>query len=151
MAWRTRIDLTDKRFGKWTVLKPVAQGQNGMTWLCRCDCGKEKVVPGRYLRKGVSTSCGCYAKEFQRQRITEDPIWVQNCRKPTTGSTRYVVEKDGKKLTLAEWAEIIDISLPVLINRWNRGVPDEHLLDPTLKQRKEKFRIPDRLIQKEGD
>jgi hypothetical protein len=27
-------------------------------WLCRCDCGTERVVNGRDLRKGHSKSCG---------------------------------------------------------------------------------------------
>lgn len=37
-------------------------GRNGseMTmWLCRCDCGTERVVIGSMLRNGHSKSCGC--------------------------------------------------------------------------------------------
>ena len=32
-------------------------------WLCRCDCGKEKVVCGYHLRSGEIVSCRCYQKE----------------------------------------------------------------------------------------
>lgn len=32
-------------------------------WLCRCDCGNTVKVMGDNLRKGHTSSCGCYAKE----------------------------------------------------------------------------------------
>lgn len=28
-------------------------------WLCRCDCGNEKVVSGQHLKAGATISCGC--------------------------------------------------------------------------------------------
>ena len=55
------IDITGKRFGKWTVLyKTNKRTNNGsVIWHCKCNCGKEKDVPGYQLRRGSSTSCGC--------------------------------------------------------------------------------------------
>lgn len=47
------IDLTGKRFGKWLVLGGYSRGK----WLCRCDCGIEKMVLGAGLRYGRSTKC----------------------------------------------------------------------------------------------
>ena len=35
-------------------------------WLCRCDCGTIKSVNTVSLRKGLSTSCGCYKIENSR-------------------------------------------------------------------------------------
>lgn len=60
----TFIDLTGKRFGKWTVLAFSGRAHNKPTgnslWHCRCDCGKEKpAVMFNSLTKGTSTSCGC--------------------------------------------------------------------------------------------
>ena len=52
--------LLGKRFGKWTVISEVEKNKRReRCWLCRCDCGKEKVVPSRNLRYGESSSCGC--------------------------------------------------------------------------------------------
>ena len=48
------IDLTGKRFGKLVVTKYVGKSR----WLCKCDCGNEKVVGGANLKKNTS-SCGC--------------------------------------------------------------------------------------------
>jgi hypothetical protein len=55
-------NLTGKTLGNWTVL-----GRHGTTlgkskkstWLCRCSCGKEKIVIGSNLSRGLSTNCGC--------------------------------------------------------------------------------------------
>lgn len=47
------IDLTGKRFGKWTVIKHVAKSR----WVCRCDCGTESVCLGGNLKNGGSTKC----------------------------------------------------------------------------------------------
>jgi len=54
-----RVDLTDKRFGRWVVLKRLS----GSYWKCRCDCGIEKAVYGDSLKTGKSFSCGCYRIE----------------------------------------------------------------------------------------
>lgn len=57
-------DLTGKRFGRWKVIRIAGRTSlQSVTFLCRCDCGKEKVIVGSSLRFGDSTSCGCYQKE----------------------------------------------------------------------------------------
>ncbi len=32
-------------------------------WLCRCECGKERVVSSNSLRRGLTQSCGCLSAE----------------------------------------------------------------------------------------
>jgi len=54
-----KLDLTGQRYGKLTVLAPAENIGNRTAWLCRCDCGKETVVPTVRLRDGHRTSCGC--------------------------------------------------------------------------------------------
>lgn len=40
-----------------------------MKWLCRCDCGGEKVVSQNMLAAGKTASCGCLRREYlERQR-----------------------------------------------------------------------------------
>ena len=66
---RKLIDLTGQRFGRWTVLTrgPDYESPFGdhkiVRWVCRCDCGKVSIVHGGALRRGLSTSCGCYHNE----------------------------------------------------------------------------------------
>lgn len=64
-----RIDLTGKRFGALTALRPVSASEtqdHRPGWLVRCDCGHEKIVNGSNLRRGKITSCGCGIVRGQR-------------------------------------------------------------------------------------
>jgi hypothetical protein len=60
-----KMDLTGQKFGRWTVLKEVEKDHkhNRRMWLCRCECGNEKVVPGITMTTGDSQSCGCLQRE----------------------------------------------------------------------------------------
>ena len=49
-----RKDLSEQRFGKWTVLK---RGEKKGDWVCVCDCGKEKIVQLSQLKYGKGEGC----------------------------------------------------------------------------------------------
>lgn len=53
------IDLAGQRFGRLLVVQREGTQCGSATWLCRCDCGKETVVNGHNLRRGLIVSCGC--------------------------------------------------------------------------------------------
>lgn len=38
-------------------------------WLCRCDCGAEKEILGRSLKRGATKSCGCLNSEVARKKM----------------------------------------------------------------------------------
>lgn len=59
------IDMVSLRFGRLTVLRrsPTPRGETRAFWVCKCDCGGESIVSGRYLRTGITRSCGCLVKE----------------------------------------------------------------------------------------
>lgn len=59
------IDMNGQAFGRLTVIEQRLGG-----WLCRCECGNEKVIPGSRLRKGVTQSCGCLQRELTGLRTT---------------------------------------------------------------------------------
>lgn len=62
-------DLTGRRFGRLTVLGQAGKTKWGDSkWLCRCDCGNERVVSGGHLKSGHTQSCGCYAREEASRR-----------------------------------------------------------------------------------
>ena len=54
--------MIGKKFGKLTVLKETGKNNRGILFLCSCECGKEKVFPGKDLRSGNNKSCGCLTK-----------------------------------------------------------------------------------------
>lgn len=61
------IDLTGQRFGRLVVLYRAPNKGKATSWHCKCDCGNEKDVLASNLRRGITTSCGCYHKERIRQ------------------------------------------------------------------------------------
>lgn len=69
---RRADDLTGQVFGRWTVLRRATAEDRGRPkdavrhYLCRCACGREKIVDGYNLRKGLSTSCGCKSADTKR-------------------------------------------------------------------------------------
>lgn len=66
------IDLTGQKFGRLNVLKRVESDKNRHArFLCRCDCGVEKIVAGDNLTKGRSRSCGCLSSELSTKRATK--------------------------------------------------------------------------------
>jgi hypothetical protein len=83
-------DLLNIHFGRLLVLRRASSVRrpNGKTrprWLCRCDCGNERIVRAEDLRAGNSTSCGCKQRESARSRLlthgrSDEPLykcWVQ--------------------------------------------------------------------------
>ena len=65
------VDMTNKKFGRLTVLQRAENDRHGNAcWLCECDCGSQKVVLGSSLRKGLTVSCGCYHKDEITKRST---------------------------------------------------------------------------------
>lgn len=74
MAANILIDLTGKRFGRYTVVerapRPETHKQQHAFWKVRCDCGTERVIPGGSLRSGNSRSCGCLCKDINADRLT---------------------------------------------------------------------------------
>ncbi len=64
-----RIDLTGQRFGRLTVIEYDHAEHDGAHWLCKCDCGTEKVVAGYLLRNGATKSCGCLKSDASRAAL----------------------------------------------------------------------------------
>lgn len=66
------IDLTGRRFGRWTVLyrgeDVYENGHPRVRWRCRCDCGTERDVAPNQLKNGRSMSCGCIQREVASAR-----------------------------------------------------------------------------------
>ena len=56
---RKKLDLTGRRFGKLTVVGPAENIGDKTAWICRCDCGQEKVVKTVRLQGGRAVDCGC--------------------------------------------------------------------------------------------
>lgn len=71
--------LTDKVFGRLTVIKEVPGKDHHRWWLCRCECGIEKEIPSiRLIAKAnrrATRSCGCLARKLNSK-------WVNTTQYP---------------------------------------------------------------------
>ena len=57
-------DLTGIKFGRLTAIKPNHKDKfNRYHWLCKCECGNQKVISSNSLIRGSTRSCGCLDKE----------------------------------------------------------------------------------------
>lgn len=61
-------------YGRLTVIAYAGKSAHrDVLWLCRCECGAEKVVMAGCLRSGNSRSCGCYRSERSRTTNSKAP------------------------------------------------------------------------------
>lgn len=55
-----RIAIEGNSYGRWKVIEFVGYNKNHEAlYKCICSCGTIRIVIGRSLRRGKSTSCGC--------------------------------------------------------------------------------------------
>jgi hypothetical protein len=64
------------RFGRLVtvtkITKRVKNPYKPETWLCKCDCGNEKIVTETFLNTSPKASCGCYEYKTKRSYDRED-------------------------------------------------------------------------------
>jgi hypothetical protein len=81
------LDMTGQRFGTLTVLSRAA-GAHEAKWLCRCDCGHERVYVGSKLR-GLAVACKCSGGKDKDGMASREPrlhsVWSNmkdRCTRP---------------------------------------------------------------------
>lgn len=108
----SKINEMGNRYGKLIVISDCGIVKHGerSKWLCKCDCGNEKIVTGKPLRNGHVKSCGCLHKEqsiknlplpqkkennpFWKGGITSKQLLIRNSDKYKTWR-KAVFERDG--------------------------------------------------------
>lgn len=78
-----------QQFTRWTVVARVPETGKGVSWVCRCDCGVERSIPGWNLTTGASKSCGC------RGRLGRE-----------TGRPRRLGKQSETRLIYQRWSDM---------------------------------------------
>lgn len=109
-----RIDIVGTRSGRWTVISRAENTKQGQAqYLCRCDCGNEKVLKSIIIRRGISKSCGCYHREDCIKRSTRhghatggiSPTyhsWASMVARCTNNKIRNWLDYGGRGITVCE-------------------------------------------------
>ena len=119
---KLRLKLKGQRFGKLKVIKELPAENYESKWLCKCDCGNEKIATGWLLTNGAIKSCGCIVSKGEekiRKILLDNNIPFEQqktfstCISPNNSSLRfdfyidnkYLLEYDGEQhfLTDAKW------------------------------------------------
>lgn len=54
-----KLQSVSDRYGRMLVVQKVLGNKGSSKYLCKCDCGTEKIVLGNNLKRGHIQSCGC--------------------------------------------------------------------------------------------
>jgi hypothetical protein len=63
-------NISGLKFGRLLVLSRCEDEScmgKGSYWLCKCDCGNEKIIRGASITYGMTKSCGC----LRNERVSE--------------------------------------------------------------------------------
>lgn len=101
------------KFGKLTVINRMGSNKyNAALWLCKCECGTEKIIPSGSLLSGQSNSCGCLKSKgewqiaellnkntisFEKEKIFDDCVLSSgnHARFDFYVDNKYIIEFDG--------------------------------------------------------
>lgn len=68
-------DYIGTKYGRLTIIKEGSFIKYDKTImrkvLCKCDCGNEKEIDLNSIKRGKSTSCGCFNKELAKENNTK--------------------------------------------------------------------------------
>lgn len=114
---RKKLNLLDKTFNRWTVIEYAGITKNKTSqWLCRCECGTQRIVSGNNLNMNTSKSCGCL--KIESAIITHTTFITIN----------------GETKSKKEWSEISGTNYSTIVNRIHRGwSPEDAVFRETFK------------------
>ena len=112
-------DLIGQQFERLLVISVASRSKSKRSlWLCRCDCGVEKVVLGASLKIGRTRSCGCLHRELVSQLNTthgqantpEYNIWTQAKQRCTNSNAKdfHRYGERGIKFLFDDFEEFLD-------------------------------------------
>jgi hypothetical protein len=115
------IDLTNRKFGRWTVIGRAETRLGKVRWMCVCECGERRTVSATSLVQGTSKSCGCLKREAppwnkthgeSRYSSAEYQVWVAMRQRCLNRKCRAYGRYGGRGITIcARWLESFEAFL----------------------------------------
>ena len=75
------IPLEGMSFGRLSVLHRTNNLGKDVAYICKCNCGSLTTVRAAHLRRGLTTSCGCFRKDLAKEKCFKhgdhlSPEWI---------------------------------------------------------------------------
>lgn len=84
-----------QKIGMWTIIGLAEKGKRGHTqYVCRCECGSERIVPHSRIANGSSASCGCTRGKF----LSEEKPATKHGNAANSGRTPEYTTWKGMKI-----------------------------------------------------
>ena len=98
-------DLTGKKFGNLTAMKPIKTG-NSVKWECICDCGNKVSAYGYDLQRGRVVSCGCRKVKHGYRYKRLYSIWQSMKKRCLNPNHKFYKYYGGKGISVcSEWMD----------------------------------------------
>ncbi len=119
-------NLIGTKVNKLTVIAQSASKNYRSNWLCKCECGKEIVLPSYTIWRGTVISCGCHNK-YGGLTVKQNHIYrlwfymKERCYNPGVLSFEYY---GGRGITVCnEWIDDFPKFCSwALENGWKKGL-----------------------------
>lgn len=114
MGLSEQKNLVGQTFSKLLVVErapSIARGETKMVsaWLCRCDCGNEKIIQGCNLRNGTTKSCGCIRDDLRKDWAT-GPGGLSDTRRLPPGEAAFNSLYSGYRASARERNLVFELS-----------------------------------------
>lgn len=60
---RKKLNLVGEVYGRLSVISLAKEENKRRFWYCKCSCGSVTIVEQQNMRRGYTTSCGCFQRE----------------------------------------------------------------------------------------
>jgi len=97
---RQALNLVGQRYGKLTVIEFSEHIDGRRAWLCKCDCGRIKIIRHDHLRRqvGAAQSCGCLKIEQNRINGKKQAVHLVAARKSEDNKNQQKWSRHHDKL-----------------------------------------------------
>lgn len=150
-------DEVGKQYGRLIVIKKYDTNDGkGAKWECKCSCGNYVIVSGSNLRRGYTTSCGCYNKQRTRETNLIDltgqnfgkwTVIKKSSRKTRNNGSIWICQCGCKNHTIKEISsEVLRKGESLSCGCWHRSLGETMIENVLIKNNikfKQEFPIKD--------
>ena len=89
-------NIAGQKFGRLTAIKRDWSATNRINWFFHCECGAVKSAGKSSVVNGYQVSCGCYQREYQRERCLKHGMSTHPLYKTWSSMLHRCNEKDSR-------------------------------------------------------